>query len=1032
MPPSSPTLTGIDPQATRLAAAVQWPAHPKNLGNDKFSDNQDGTLTGEAKEEQDALDQAIQQSIEDEASRVAREEQASRPNAAQPLPRSLLVTSADLVLSLNNEFTISDDPEGDTVIYIGPPPRMPEQSDKEYRYVVSHFGQVYVVKSSTLKLMGDTSRFTDTDLLGPMSVRSERKLRKLGVLEKAEAKHGGKFKYYIDLRPPREDEEAVILITELSCTKGVLSWYLACDKYELYPLAVQGHDEFGILPRQSQRSSSTADEGHNSKPLTFWPNAASKSPTTDQAMEDEIPPPKLAPEYSPLRHWSAIERLLHAIQGNDPKLDSAPKVWTFFAVARYFGCAEHERVAGWITTWMYTHGNANFIQNNPEVAYRIGMGIRSIDLVKDAFSILVGERALLHVYGESYPSILSPLVRTVHGRKLELLDDDERNRIDHAASSLVQRVRDLFSYLCENLGWLGNCSNYAALERIVGETAEEVESLDSTKILLKEFVRSRICFALSQDQAPCTELEQVLSSTLPFRSCTGESYSKLYTGFTSATKLFTKTFWVALQRTSFHIGPTSTSNQGTVGTDFLSPATPTAREPNRLYYNDPTIRITSVQRLTLARKIIAVNQMLYNRQVAASDAKEKWKTSLPRMLNGSGAESGTARGSPFGAPATGGPTHASESSQTYIPSGPLRKRRKTLESDGTSQAFASGIDAAMASNSATNNMTSREPVSKSPAEVREVPLAKEGGTAIPLRSKDTAKEGGLLHPFIAYAEKRLADEKAAKARVQEKEQDIFYFDSDSDSDLEPPKTLRAAQQENRVPTSPSFVATNTNSAPVGGYHYPLDPELMLQEIGRKIGQMCSALIYPPHLFHETGLLPTNLHDNLLCLTAKEFRFLPLWVPDGNDDGSGGVFDDRPVPNLDATSARYEPFRAGKIRTGYQRHQHRQQHEADSELDSSSSVEDMASQAISTVGKASKVATDGTETVKSLASTNVGDEAMAGMVLVDDPRVDDVDMADDHDHDHHDDTDADYDTNTDAEDDTDTVNVDDDDSAFEMI
>jgi hypothetical protein len=49
---------------------------------------------------------------------------------------------------------------------------------------------------------------------------------------------------------------------------------------------------------------------------------------------------EIIPEYCPIRHRAAISRLIQIINGENPKLDSAPKVWTLLGVANYFGCTD--------------------------------------------------------------------------------------------------------------------------------------------------------------------------------------------------------------------------------------------------------------------------------------------------------------------------------------------------------------------------------------------------------------------------------------------------------------------------------------------------------------------------------------------------------------------------------------------------------------------------------------------------------------------------------------------------------------------
>ncbi len=237
MAPNTPTLPQ-SPLGTvdESSAAIQVPAG--GVTNPPSREQENGWQSDfHNTREQADLEYAMRLSLEHQAKQSNTE-----TNPTRATTKGFSEASTDLVLSLNNEFPMLHDPNGDTVIYIGPPSRMPEQSDREYHYVQRHFSQVHVVHSSTLRLMGSESRFHDKDLLGPVSVRSERKLRKLGVLNAVEAQHQGKFKYYIDLRPATEGEEAVLAITELTCTKGVLTWHLASDKYDLSPFLVMGHD----------------------------------------------------------------------------------------------------------------------------------------------------------------------------------------------------------------------------------------------------------------------------------------------------------------------------------------------------------------------------------------------------------------------------------------------------------------------------------------------------------------------------------------------------------------------------------------------------------------------------------------------------------------------------------------------------------------------------------------------------------------------------------------------------------------------
>ncbi|KAJ9604460.1 hypothetical protein H2200_011296 [Cladophialophora chaetospira] len=1062
--------------------------------------------------EEDELAKAIANSLRDQTLET-RAPTSNLPQQAQ----AVVEQSTALILSLNNAFDALDDPEGDTAIYIGVPSQGPDQTGRDYQFVRNHFDRVHVVKSQTLRLMGEESRFTDQDLLNhKKSIRAQTSLRRkhASVLEQAEKKRGAnfRFKYYIDLRPPDEGDEAVLLVTELTCTRGILTWHLAAGKYGLSALDVLGHDEYGTKLRWRAEShvpdAFTVTDDSTTGSRATDSDSNQRSSAKDPLSPQPSPEPKLAAEYTPLRHHGALERLLQAIKGNDPKLDSAPKVWTFFAIARYFGCAAHERISGWITTWLYAGANANFIQNNPEIAYRIAMSIRSPDLLKDSFSILVGERALIEAYGEYRPEILNPLRQNVHGRKLELLDDDERNRIDHAASSLVKRIREVTASMCREMDFLHKCPTYQALEAIVCENPEEIDLLKLAKKAVKEFVRSRIYYVLCQEQNPMDCHEKDLLSTAPFRSATtNDSFANVYMSLNQPMRLFTNTFWIALQRTQFDIGYSNLDNFGTIGNRNDNQYIEGLKE---LYKTDPTNGITYMTRSTLHAKISAVSRMLYERNVAKGKWKEDFEE-LPSLdekfkfvpeyetLESDGFSS-QMEGPwlPTQASLTAGNPARSSISRSSDEACSPTKRRKTSEADE----FVDPLHEASASTTSHDFPTTAKKVSFGstsaleqaladhivPAGNKQTTSATEGGP--PLQDQATAfqqssygnptsgkpswrsrESVSSLHqvntaPTVDLARHSLAmrpklttvdargfsqtpviykevpngrprsivnpyyvpesgaldssgttSEQSAVAKGQplveaekitedpadqsdgwlsapkkffnpwtgkwdlwgSKRSDLNVTDIHADAATSAPqkpfhfasgsgtRVVKQAFSNSNTPgpgqLDGTFASKETRPdvpADLASIRYnPINTDKLLNEVSQAVGKICSGIVYPPHLFHQTGLLPTNLFDTLLCLNENEWRYLPLWCPDGNDDGTGGVFDETPVPNLDPASANIESFGPGRIRRGYQ--------DADSVMSGSDIEEINSSQAISTVGKASKLATDGTHTVTSFSS-----------------------------------------------------------------
>lgn len=448
------------------------------------------------------------------------------------------------MLSLGNVFGPLLKPGADTLIYIGPPPRAPGQSKTDYLYIEQVFSLLHRVRSQTLRDL-DSSAFDR--LLGPKSERTRRRFGKEGVLTGSITEG---IKYYIDLRPAEEGDEAVELITDLTCTKGILNWYKAKAKYSIAPTIVCGRDDF-VSPLDQFRAAEQQQEDD-----------------TDETKPRVMP----ETEYSALRHRSAIERVIQAIGHNDPKLDSAPKMWTYFQVAKHLDVAKHERVSGWITKWLCSHPNSNFVQSNPEVVYRIGMGIMSTNIIRDAYSMLVGEKALLDT-SDTTAHRSSP--KSVHGRPLEILDDDERNRVDHAAASLQCRVKLRFEHLIDdNMDWLKRSIEYRKLMAIEPRNDIEKETIAATDTMIKDYVRGRILWVLGRNYlSDHIEFDQAMGSCRDFRDDLPMYFNEVYGNLNEAQRLLTRTLWIALQTERIEEGECNayTPAKGPTGVLYLQP-----------------------------------------------------------------------------------------------------------------------------------------------------------------------------------------------------------------------------------------------------------------------------------------------------------------------------------------------------------------------------------------------------------------------------------------------------------------------------
>lgn len=164
------------------------------------------------------------------------------------------------------------------------------------------------------------------------------------------------IKYVIDLTPPDEGDEAVNLTTDLSCSLGVRQWYSSEARLRIPSTLVGGKDEVAYpAPSAEPENVSEVLGFRPSTPpprdVTLTRAAAKTERAEHQQIAEAI---KLSqqdipaflqpvtwldvPEYDAIRHREGIARLLRLIEGKEPRLDSATKVWTLFALAKYFEC----------------------------------------------------------------------------------------------------------------------------------------------------------------------------------------------------------------------------------------------------------------------------------------------------------------------------------------------------------------------------------------------------------------------------------------------------------------------------------------------------------------------------------------------------------------------------------------------------------------------------------------------------------------------------------------------------------------------
>ncbi|GKZ33828.1 hypothetical protein AbraIFM66950_003912 [Aspergillus brasiliensis] len=319
------------------------------------------------------------------------------------------------------------------------------------------------------------------------------------------------IKYVIDLTPPSMDDDAVAFTTELSCPMGIRTWARASDRWLLPQICVG------------------KDEGFEAK----------------KGCQDSV----LPSEYSDSRHRTGIVHILQALGHLSPCLDTPCKLWTFFALAKVFGIASIGHINIHILTWIYERTNTRFIELHPEIAYRIARGIECDYLCQDSFAVLVGEEALLRLANAGKePRLQWPEV-TFHGRSRDPLDDEDRQRIEYASQSLVDRILEEFIQLTgSQMHWLLQLPSTMDISLHTEDCTEYCPYALKLIGLLKSYVRGHIVTNLTR---PGITWAARTSRNIDPHDYPTQKFANAYGGMRYIERVISKTFWRTL-RTEKH------------------------------------------------------------------------------------------------------------------------------------------------------------------------------------------------------------------------------------------------------------------------------------------------------------------------------------------------------------------------------------------------------------------------------------------------------------------------------------------------
>ena len=401
-----------------------------------------------------------------------RSTSAESPQITQP-PRNI----QDSIVDMNSELALwvppVNDPDGDTYIYIDPPPKQPEQDCTSYSIYRSQAELPMVMKSLTLLSLNSS---IISKAMGP--TEQHRVMRRRGLVGRLPSH----IKFVIDLTPATEGDNAAHLLSELYCPDGVRKWFIAAKLWNISKTLIGGQDECAVKISNSDHSSESLDD--KIKQVSDPDEKAQRS------IKHEEESMELPLEYSPIRHRSAIVRVLHIVSGTHPKLDSAVKVWTVCVVAASLEISSPDFL-GYIFSWIYNEKNSYILEVLPEASLRMAHMLNSYNMCRDAFAILVGEEALESIIRER----LGPSPKTILGRKKEdLTSESYLTRLQYASKAFIERVTAEFTRIV-GMDWLDNLPEFKKLSYTfpVNPTTKNLDAYEAARTALSITLKRYIC-----------------------------------------------------------------------------------------------------------------------------------------------------------------------------------------------------------------------------------------------------------------------------------------------------------------------------------------------------------------------------------------------------------------------------------------------------------------------------------------------------------------------------------------------------------
>ena len=831
-------------------------------------------LSAETKEGQDSR-AAVQNSLEKDkelAEATHNTEWASLSDPGRPAPSGnksrrnshLADMIEDMALRLATEMHMLNDPKGDTYVFIDPPAQQPEQDSCSYQRYRERYTNPLCMKKE--RFMTLDSPFFET-AFGPSA--QFRTLRRRGLVGRLP----DTIKYVLDLTPPTEGEDAVYLTTELCCSEGVRKWYQAGQRWNVSRMLVGGQEEYVAPFRVRKNSSQNVDDQNTSGGVLMGAESAAPPPTPEklrltqvtgeQQVNDSHPPivkiksdPKDIPiplEYSPVRHRSAIERVLHAaVEGLDPQIDSAPKLWTTFAVAKYYEI-RRSPLTDYIVRWLRATPNSYFLEALPEISLKIADGLECYELCRDTFAILVGEEALANV---CRGRVTEGLVTggSVHGRKRDDLPEIYQTRVEYASKAFLERIMAEFMSLVDGrMSWLDDVPEFRKLSAPglshITDRPEFSELVSNLKAYLRGHIYWILCDAGSNPSGPLADfaLDRTIEGEGLFPTT---KFSHTWRQLLPRERIFTRSFWKLLSQSQCNRQASNLcgSSGWSVPKKYWSE---TAKA-----YQDAGIFV-EVSKGSLEVLVRECN-MIYRKYSPVVTTQEVQAASAPSNFNFKFRPGYRGLGQ--------GRSPMQEQAQVSLPirtQQPIahaqleRERQRILSKREDSFGVSTGVQG----NYSYHRCWAHQRL----------------------------YHNSMLTYAVAvpFAPTRIANAPAVATNGPPRTTDF-------------PGWIRTSYDLDLYQDSSQAQGSNASDTTLRYESFHLIE--FFHQAHEYIGRICHRMLALPDASMRAETLELMLTDTLVCLEDAEWKYLPLWAG-GNDDGSGGVFDDGvPLANAGFSTA----------------------------------------------------------------------------------------------------------------------------------